>query len=98
VRRLGAAYEQINASFGQFSLDTLRASTTALKATDDATYASIEDQIADLTADRDALAARIKEQLAEAVGGDRPGTGEMRAEITAARRLLDRAHELAAAS
>jgi hypothetical protein len=61
-RQLAAAYKQINAPVGELGMDTLEASTTAL-AGDDATYATIEGQLAALTTKRDALAATIIQKL-----------------------------------
>jgi arylsulfatase A-like enzyme len=62
VQQLGIAYEQVNASFGDFSQAVLKASTKALKG-DDATYSSIESSLADLTTQRDTLAATIRSAL-----------------------------------
>ena len=58
---LAQTYKQLNASFGEFAMDTLKASTKALASNDtgDATYTSIEGQIQSLTAQRDALAAQM---------------------------------------
>ena len=59
-------YEQLNAPFGQFGADTLKASTAALEsgsATDDARYTHVEARIQSLTSARDALAHRISAQL-----------------------------------
>jgi hypothetical protein len=64
--RLGAAYKQLNAPFGTFGMDTLVASTRAVKsgsASDDSTYTQIEGQLAALTGDRDALASQIRTAL-----------------------------------
>ena len=63
--QLAAAYKQLNASFGTFAMNTLKASTHALASNDagDATYNSIEGQIQSLTSQRDALAAQIKAAL-----------------------------------
>jgi hypothetical protein len=63
--KLAATYKQLNASFGSFAMDTLKASTRALASNDagDSTYASIEGQIQSLTSQRDALAAQIKAAL-----------------------------------
>jgi hypothetical protein len=61
--RLGDAYEQLNASFGQFAMDTLKASTKAIKRTDDGVYNSTEDKIQSLTNQRDTLASQIKTAL-----------------------------------
>ena len=62
---LAAAYKQLNASFGTFAMNTLKASTRALASNDagDSTYNSIEGQIQSLTSQRDALAAQIKAAL-----------------------------------
>src|SRR5262249_36597396 len=59
---LAQVYKQLNASFGTFAMDLLTASTKALASNDegDATYASLEGQIANLTSQRDTLAAQIK--------------------------------------
>ncbi len=58
---LAQIYKQLNASFGEFAMDTLKASTKALASNDagDATYTTIEGQIQSLTAERDALAAQM---------------------------------------
>src|SRR6266540_1691590 len=63
--QLAQTYKQLNASFGQFAMDTLKASTKALASNDagDATYNSIEGQIESLTSQRDALANQIKAVL-----------------------------------
>jgi hypothetical protein len=72
---LGELYKQLNAPFGQFSMDLLAASTNALQsgsAVDDARYRDIEARVADLTERRDAAALRIKTLLDDAAFGDRP--------------------------
>src|SRR6478736_2530238 len=55
-------WKQVNASFGQFSLDTLCASTGALASNTqgDATYANTENALAALGAQRDGLADQIR--------------------------------------
>src|SRR5262249_44636260 len=65
VRHLGTLYKQLTASFGSFGMDTLRASTRALASNDagDGTYTSIENQIANLTAQRNDLMAHIRMAL-----------------------------------
>ena len=96
--RLGNIYEQVNASFGQFGLDLLTASTRALKSTsaNDATYASIESSIENLTAQRDALAAKIKAALSAAAFDGQPlNERTARQWIAQAQSLLDQARELA---
>jgi hypothetical protein len=63
--QLTAVYKQLNASFGSFAMNTLKASTQALASNDanDATYTSIEGQIQSLTSQRDVLAGQIKAAL-----------------------------------
>jgi hypothetical protein len=59
---LAQVYKQLNASFGEFARDTLKASTKALASgdpQDDTTYTSIEGQIQSLTSQRDALVAQM---------------------------------------
>src|SRR4029077_4856519 len=62
---LGDAYKRINAPFGAFSQDVLLTSTKALRGADpgDATYTTKETAIANLTAQRDALAVQIRGAL-----------------------------------
>jgi len=95
VRELGRRYEQLNAPFGAFAQDALAASTRAIASSSDAEYASIEQAVAALTDERDALAAQIKAQLgAAAFAGDPVGELVARAEIAQAERLLRRAAAL----
>lgn len=58
---LAQIYKQLNASFGEFAMDTLKASTKALASNDanDATYTTIEGQIQSLTTQRNTLAAQM---------------------------------------
>lgn len=97
--RLGAAYEQVNASFGQFGMALLKASTTALKSSSsgDSTYASLENSIANLTAQRNALAAQIKAALNDAAFNGR-ALNEQQAKrwIAQANALIRQANSLAA--
>jgi hypothetical protein len=74
LTRLGAAYKQLNAPFGQFSMEALRVSTVAIKsdAAGDGTYAELESAISDLTDDRDALAHQIRDALDGAAFGGEP--------------------------
>jgi hypothetical protein len=96
VRRLVDIYEQVNASFGQFGMDLLTASTMALKSTDDAVYDSIEDSIGSLTDQRDVLASKIKNALdAAAFENTALNEQDARAWIAQAQSLLDQAHALA---
>jgi hypothetical protein len=99
ILRLGADYEQLNASFGQFAMDILRASTRALKsgsADDDSLYASIESSIEALTARRDALAGQIKAGLnAAAFTGQPISEDQAGSWIDQAESLLNQARDLA---
>jgi hypothetical protein len=63
--RLAKVYKQINAPFGELSMNALAVSTAALKSADpsDATYRRLSDQIAAWTSQRDGLAAEIKAML-----------------------------------
>jgi hypothetical protein len=99
VRRLGDIYEQVNAPFGQFAMDTLTASTAAIKATDESVYNSIEDTIASLTSQRDALAMQIRDALNAAAFNDQ-ALNEQQAKdwIKQAQSLIDQAAALAAAN
>jgi hypothetical protein len=99
VRRLGAVYEQLNAPFGSFATQTLEASTAALASTDDATYNSIENAIASLTSQRDALAAQIKAALnGAAFSGQALNEQQAKGWIDQADALIAQASELAASS
>ena len=97
--RLGDVYKQLNASFGLFSMDTLKASTTALasSSTGDSTYTGIENQITALTSQRNALASQIKGALA-AAAFDSQALNEQQAKdwIDQAQSLIDKAASLAA--
>ena len=98
--RLGAVYKQLNAAFGTFAMDTLKASTMALasNAPGDTTYTSIENQIQNLTGRRDALASQIKTALNDAAFNGR-ALNEQQAKqlIKQAQALLDEAASLVAA-
>src|SRR5438309_5483549 len=67
IQQLGAAYKQLNAPFGNFSMAVLKKSTVALasNAAGDTDYTNIENQIASWTSNRDALATTIKNTLAD---------------------------------
>ena len=99
VRRLGDAYEQVNAPFGSFAMNTLKASTAALASADDATYNSIENTIAGLTSQRDALASQIRAGLnAAAFDGQALDEQQAKGWIDQAQSLIDQAAALAASS
>ena len=97
---LAQVYKQINAPFGAFAMDTLKASTRALASNDagDATYTTIEGQIQSLTAQRDTLATQIKSALAGAAfNGQELNQQQTDSFIAQAQSLLNQAHALAAA-
>jgi hypothetical protein len=56
--KLAQVYKQINAPVGQLGLSTLARSTQALQG-DDATYATIENQLIALNAQRDTIASQM---------------------------------------
>jgi hypothetical protein len=74
LRRLGAAYKQLNAPFGQFSMEALRVSTAAIKSDSvgDATYTELENAITELMDSRDALASQMRDALEAAAFGGQP--------------------------
>jgi hypothetical protein len=96
VQRLGDAYEQVNAPFGSFALDTLKASTKAVASSDDSVYTSIENQIQTLTTQRDALAAQIRAGLNDAAFNNKQlNEGQAKDWIDQANSLIAQASSLA---
>lgn len=97
--QLASLYKQLNAPFGSFAMNTLKASTHALasgSATDDSTYTSLESQIADLTSQRDTLASQIKSALYGAEFDNHAISNKDAGELASkARDLLDQAAALA---
>jgi hypothetical protein len=99
AEQVGAIYKAVNAPFGQFGLDTLIASTAALKSTDELKYDQIETAIANLTAERNELAGEIRAGLnAAALGNGHLDENQAKDWIARGQSLLDRAHALAAAN
>jgi hypothetical protein len=89
--------EQLNAPFGSFAMDTLKASTKALESTDDSVYASIEGQIASLTSQRDTLAAQIRSAVnAAAFDGQAISNAQAGSYVSQAKSLIDQAATLGA--
>jgi hypothetical protein len=96
--QLADAYKQLNASFGTFAMNTLKASTHALASNDsgDATYNSIEGQIQSLTSQRDALAAQIKAALDGATFNNQPlNSAQVQSWLSQAQSLQSQAAALA---
>ena len=66
--QLGDVYKQLNAPYGAFNHSVIVASTTAIKA-NDSVYLSTEQQIQQLTSQRDALAQQMKNLLDGSANG-----------------------------
>jgi hypothetical protein len=99
VQRLGETYEQLNAAFGSFAKDTLKASTAGIESSDEATYERIESTIGSLTARRDALATRIKTELdAAAFDGQALNEQQAKSDIAQAQSIIDAAAGLASSA
>jgi hypothetical protein len=94
VPQLADAYEQVNAPFGKFGAAVLSASTKALEG-DDATYTSIESSLADLTSQRDTLAASIRSAFdAAAFSGTPISSSQAQTWIDQANSLISQAQAL----
>ena len=101
VERLAASYKQLMASFGTFSMDTLKASTRALASNSpgDQTYTDTENAIESLTNQRNALAAQIRTGLNQAeFDGVKLSENDIKAWTRAADDLLAQAAALASSS
>jgi hypothetical protein len=93
VLQLGDVYEQLNAPFGSFAMDTLQASTNALasgSSANDSTYTSTEAALTSLISQRDALAKQIKDALYGAAFNDQ------KIDEQAAKSWIDQANQLIA--
>ncbi len=96
---LAAMYEQIDAPLGALAQQTLRAATAALASADadDATFTSFETQIAALTQQRDALAARMSALLDADENDLATGSADSPTDLVAqGQALLNSAQQLAA--
>lgn len=95
---LAQIYKQINAPVGELGLASLRISTRALQSNSpgDVTYAALESQLAQITSERDTLAAQIS-ALLEGAAFDGQMINEQQAQglIQQASSLLQRVRELA---
>ncbi len=100
INALAAAYKQLTAPFGEFGMDTLRASTRALNSgstADDSTYKSIESSIESLTSQRDSLALQIRHAFNQAEsGGVAIDSNQAKIWTNQAQILIDQAAALAA--
>ena len=98
VLRLAQAYTQINAPVGEFGLDTLKISTTALASTSegDGTYSSLEARLTGFGEQRDSIAGQMSDLLNGAEFGGKSINAARASElINRAQNLLDRVHDLA---
>ena len=77
AQALGQLYDQLNAPFGQFAMDTLTASTKGIVSTfpGDAAYKGAETSIQVLTGLRNNLAGKIHDALQGAAFGGQPLSG-----------------------
>jgi len=87
--KLGAVYKQLDAPYGDFAHSLIVASTTGIKA-DDTAYATTERSIQSLASQRDALVAKMRDELAGTADGHREQL------IRDGQSLLDQAAVLAA--
>ncbi|MEO8744110.1 MAG: hypothetical protein ABI334_07840 [Candidatus Dormiibacterota bacterium] len=97
--KVAQSYKQLNAAVGQFGLATLQASTNAIESgssTDDSHYTNLENQLASLTSQRDALAGQMIGLLEGAEFGGRP-ISEHQAQtlVSQGQRLISAAQALA---
>jgi hypothetical protein len=99
VTALGECYKQLNSSVGQFGAATLVASTNAVDSTSpgDATYIHINQALTVLDKVRDALALKIKGELAAAAFSGTPVFGAG-GQTAACQGIIKTAQHLASAS
>jgi len=99
TEEFAAAYQQLNSSVGQFATDTLRADSAALasgSSGDDGEYQKEQKTLLILANARDALAAQMKQLLANVDDGYRPAFGTVISELVLAKVLLREADRFAA--
>jgi Type I phosphodiesterase / nucleotide pyrophosphatase len=98
---LAQMYKQINAPFGQFAMDSLVASTKAIKsgsASDDSVYTIIEGKIDSLTGQRNEVAMKMRAFLENAAfNGQTINSNKAQSLIKQGQTLLDKMHALATA-
>jgi hypothetical protein len=89
-------YKQLNAPLGSVGTNSLAFATRSINSTDANTYSGYLDKIAGITADRDTLAAEIKNALDAATFNNQPlrdqAAGQL---IHRAKELIDRVEDLA---
>jgi hypothetical protein len=95
--QLRDVYEQLNAPFGRFAMDTLTASTKGIQSSDETRYEFFESSIQSLTGRRDALAGQIKSAFdGAAFEGQQIKEKQAKDWIDQAQSLLNEAAALAA--
>jgi hypothetical protein len=97
--KLGQAYSQINAPVGQFGLDTLKISTTALESSSagDATYTALETELTGFGQQRDPLARQMIAAIDGAEFNNQVIDQQQAKDLIAqAQALLDQVHAAAA--
>jgi arylsulfatase A-like enzyme len=97
--KVARIYKQLDAAVGQFGLATLSASTRAIEsgnASEDGTYTELENKLAALTNDRNALATQMINLLEGAeFGGTSISEQQANQLVEQGRELLERANDLA---
>ena len=98
INQLAFAYKQINAPVGQLSLDSVKFATKATlsNSTGDKTYLNADKTIAEWTADRNALAAKMIKLLDTTAPGSHENEGDSKGLIAQADKLLAEVHAAAA--
>jgi hypothetical protein len=98
INQLAFAYKQINAPVGQLSLDSVKFATKAAlsNSAGDKTYLNADKTIAEWTADRNALAAKMIKLLDTTAPGSHENEGDAEGLISQANRLLAEVHAAAA--
>jgi cell division protein ZapA (FtsZ GTPase activity inhibitor) len=94
---LGDMLKRLDAPFGEFAMNTLKGSTSALASDSakDKQYTTLEKEIASLTGERDAVVDGIKAQLAGAETGRPISRGRAAELLGRGKSLLNRARALA---
>ena len=94
INELAFAYKQINAPIGQLSLDSIKFATKATlsNSTGDQTYINADATIAEWTADRNALAAKMIKLLDTTAPGSHEHEGDSEGLIEQANKLLAEVH------
>ena len=96
---LAAVYQQLNSSVGAFATETLKADTAALASgtpTDDTQFLRTQTALRQLADVRDAVAAHLKQVLAEAAAGRQGSQADQLGGLREAEQLIRTVHTLPA--